>query len=193
MLSAYRDTLLVGQGSRWVALDPVQGTVRWESALSVPRGTNEVERLADLIGPAARDGSVFCARAFQNAVGCVDAERGTSVVSVPMAGIQPVGADAEMLYAADAADRVVARRRSGGETVWSTERLQHRDLSGLLAVPAGVVAGDGDGQIHLLDRATGRTLRRAATDGSRIVALVATAPDRVVALTRRGSVLAFAL
>jgi hypothetical protein len=47
--------LLVGQGPRWPGVDP-PGTVRWEVPVATPRGTNEVERLADLVGPALRLG-----------------------------------------------------------------------------------------------------------------------------------------
>ena len=55
-----------------------KGTVRWECAVASPRGTNEVERLADLVGPAPRVGDIDV-RPFVpgSAVGCVNAERGT--------------------------------------------------------------------------------------------------------------------
>ena len=69
VVSPFKDTLLVGQGPRLVGLDPLRGNVRWEVVLASPRGTNEVERLADLVGPAARHGDTVCARAFQSAVG----------------------------------------------------------------------------------------------------------------------------
>ena len=62
VLAAYQDTLLVGQGPRLLGVDPLKGTVRWEVPVTTPRGTNEVERLADLVGPASRAGSVFCVR-----------------------------------------------------------------------------------------------------------------------------------
>ncbi|MEP6505831.1 MAG: PQQ-binding-like beta-propeller repeat protein, partial [Betaproteobacteria bacterium] len=79
VLTAWQDTLLFGLGARLTALDPIKGTVRWEVPVAAPRGTNEVERLADLVGPAARVGSVYCIRAFQNGIGCIDAERVTAL------------------------------------------------------------------------------------------------------------------
>jgi outer membrane protein assembly factor BamB len=57
-------------------VDPLAGTVRWEVPIGSPRGANEVERLADLVGPALRVGNTLCARSFQAAVGCVDGDRG---------------------------------------------------------------------------------------------------------------------
>ena len=46
-------------------IDPDKGTLRWEVPLGTPRGSNEIERLADLIGPALRLGTRICARSFQ--------------------------------------------------------------------------------------------------------------------------------
>src|SRR3712207_7018923 len=51
-----------------------------------PRGTNDIERLVDLVGRTSRVGNSVCARAFQAAVGCVDAARGTVLWSKPANG-----------------------------------------------------------------------------------------------------------
>ncbi|HET9206505.1 MAG TPA: PQQ-binding-like beta-propeller repeat protein, partial [Burkholderiaceae bacterium] len=74
LLAAYKNTLIAGQGPMMVGLDPLRGNVRWEVALANPRGTNEIERLADLVGPALRVGDTLCARAFQSAVACARAD-----------------------------------------------------------------------------------------------------------------------
>src|SRR5207244_3612237 len=42
VVTSYRDSLLVGQGVRMAAVDPLRGTLRWEVPLASPRGTNEV-------------------------------------------------------------------------------------------------------------------------------------------------------
>jgi outer membrane protein assembly factor BamB len=86
VLMAWKDTLVAGQGPRLAGFDPLRGTLRWETTVASPRGTNEVERLADLVGPAARTGDTICARGFQAAVGCVDAAKGSRCGRVPRVG-----------------------------------------------------------------------------------------------------------
>ena len=76
VLMPYGNTLLAGLSGRMVALNPDNGNVEWEAPLASPRGTNDVERLVDLVGPASRVGNAVCARAFQASVGCVDANTG---------------------------------------------------------------------------------------------------------------------
>ena len=81
VLAAFKDTLIAGQGPRLAGIDPTRGTLRWEVPVASPRGTNEVERLADLVGPArARWATRLCARSFQAAVGCVDADDAAAAV-----------------------------------------------------------------------------------------------------------------
>jgi len=191
VLTAYQDTLLFGLGARLTALDPLKGTVRWEVPVAAPRGTNEVERLADLVGPAARVGSVYCIRAFQNGIGCIDAERVTALWSINMGGAQAIGADQDYVYAGDASDRLSARRRASGETVWLSDKFQNRKLSGMLAVGKVLVFGDLDGWVHFLDRSNGTPLLRLPTDGSPVVGTPVHVGNTIAVTTRDGAVHAF--
>jgi outer membrane assembly lipoprotein YfgL len=191
VLAAYRNVLLTGQGPRLAALEPVRGTLNWDVPLATPRGTNEVERLADLVGPPVRSGSRYCARAFQSAVGCVDAERGTLLWTRNAGGTQPLAGDAERLFGADASDRLTAWRADNGDVLWSNERFMHRRLSGLLAVGPVVVFGDAEGYVHFLSTTTGETQLRLPTDGSPVVATPAVSGTTVLVVTRDGSLAAF--
>ena len=73
VLLAVGNTLVAGLSGRLAGVDPDTGASRWEVPLAAARGVNDVEKLVDLVGPVSRQGSVICARAFQAAVGCVDA------------------------------------------------------------------------------------------------------------------------
>ncbi|WP_374673531.1 outer membrane protein assembly factor BamB [Ideonella sp.] len=186
VLAAHQDTLLVGQGTRLVGLDPLRGTVRWDTALTTPRGTNEVERLADLVGPPVRQGSVFCMRAFQSAVGCIDAERGTLKWVQNLGGTEAVGGSEQLLFAADGSDRISARRRGSGELAWTSELLLNRALSAPAAVGTAVVFGDFEGHLHFLDQTTGKPVLRLPTDGSRIAAPPVLADNNTLLVATRG-------
>lgn len=166
ILLAYGDTLVVGQGPRLMGVDPVRGSVRWDIAMATPRGTNEVERLADLVGPTQRQGDLVCARSFQSAVGCADMARLTLQWTRNTGGIQPVAFNGAVVVGGDASDRVSAWKAASGELLWSHERLLHRGLSGWAAWGTAVVAVDREGWVHVLDPQTGATKMRLATDGS---------------------------
>lgn len=191
VIAPYRNLLVVGQGARLVALDPLRGTLRWESAVATPRGTNEVERLAELIGPALRVGDTVCARAFQSAVGCIDAARGVLAWSRPNSGATPLGGDAELLLGADASGRLTAWRTPTGEPAWTNERLLYRELSGPLLAGSVVVIGDLEGQVHFLSRQDGSTQLRLPTDGTPLVGPPVLSGTTLLVATKAGGLFAF--
>ncbi|MEX8497997.1 PQQ-binding-like beta-propeller repeat protein [Leptothrix ochracea] len=187
VLTAYQNTLLVGVGPRLVALDPLLGSVRAEHVMATPRGTNEVERLADLVGPAGRSGDVVCVRAFQSSVGCVDMARSNLLWSRAHAGFQGLAADSDFVFGATTTDRLTAWRQPTGDVVWSTERFRYRGLSAPLLFDRTVVLGDAQGWIHFLSRDKGETLFRWFTDASGVMAPPVRAAKNVLVLTRAGN------
>ncbi len=191
VLSAFRNTLLVGQGQRLAGVDPLRGTVQWEVPLAAPRGTNEVERLADLLGPAVRVGDRVCARAFQSAVGCADAAKGSVLWSRTVGGIQAVAADTEQVFGADASDRITAWRADSGDVAWTQEKLLYRGLSGALAVGPSVVFGDSEGYLHFLATATGELQLRLPTDGKAVIGTPVLSGTTLIVTTQSGGVHAF--
>lgn len=191
VLTGVKDTLIAGQGPRLAGIDPTRGTLRWEVPVGSPRGTNEVERLADLIGPAVRVGTRLCARSFQAAVGCVDTETGRLLWARNTGGINAVGGDEELIFGADATDRIVAWRTATGETTWTSERMLFRGLSAPASVGPTVAFGDFEGHVHFLDRKDGQPLLRLPTDGSPVVGRPMLSGTTLLVVTRNGGLFAF--
>jgi len=188
VLLAFKNTLLVGLSGRLAALDPNTGVVRWESAIATPRGTNDVERLVDLVAPFDRVGDVVCVRAFQTAVGCVNAERGQGVWTRPSVGEMGVSGNENLLIAPMSNGVVQAFNRSNGERLWETERLKYRILSAPLVTPRGVLMADNGGWLYLLSLADGALLNRIKLDSEALATAPVLAGGRYVVVTRDGRV-----
>jgi outer membrane protein assembly factor BamB len=188
VMLAVGDTLLVGQGGRLAGLNPANGSIRFEAPIATARGINDVERLVDLIGSVSRVGDVVCARAFQAAVGCVDAARGQVLWTQKAAGSQGVHGDAAAVYGTESDGKVVAWRRDSGQRLWTTDKLAFRELSAPLAVGRSVVLGDAQGFLHFLSREDGSLLNRAQPDSSAIAAAPVLAGNTLVVVTRSGGV-----
>lgn len=191
VLLAVGDTLVAGLAGRLAGINPSTGAIRWESPIASPRGTNDIERLVDLVGRVSRDGDVVCSRAFQAAVGCVDTARGTLLWSKPASGSVGVHGDGKYVYGAEGDGKLVAWRRADGERAWVSERLRYRTLTAPLVVGRSVVVGDDTGLVHLLSREDGSALTRVATDGSAIAAAPVLAGGTLVVVTRNGGIFGF--
>jgi len=194
VLAPFRNTLVAGVGAVMLGLDPTSGSVRWEVPVTSPRGTNEVERLNDLVGPPLRVADTLCVRAFQTAVGCVvvnGPDRAALRWSRLAGGQKAIGGDADYLYGADGSDRVSAWKAGAGELAWTNERLLYRSLSAPLSAGRTVMFGDVEGQVHFLDRENGKTLLRLPTDGSPVVAQPVLSGSTMLVVTRNGGLFAF--
>jgi outer membrane protein assembly factor BamB len=191
VLAAFGNTLLLGQGARLAGIDPLRGTVQWEVPMASPRGTNEVERLADLVGPVARVGDRVCARSFQSAVACADASKGTVLWSRTVGGLNAVASDADHVFGADASDRLTAWRSSNGDVAWTSEKYLFRGLSGALALGPSVVFGDSEGFVHFLAASSGEAQLRLPTDSSGVIGTPALSGTTLLVTTRKGGLYAF--
>ena len=191
VLTAVGDTLVVGQGVRLTGVDPLDGKLRWEVPMANPRGTNEVERLADLVGPPVRHGDVLCLRAFQAAVGCADARRGALLWSRQAGGLEAVGGTEAVIVGADASDRITAWKAANGDLAWTQEKLLYRGLSGMLGVGRSIIFGDSEGQVHFLDRDSGQPVLRLPTDGTAVVGAPVVVDQTILVVTRGGGLFAF--
>lgn len=192
VMLAVGDTLVVGQGGRLAGLNPNNGTIRWEAPIASSRGINDVERLVDLVGRVSRVDNNICARAFQAAVGCVDATRGTVAWTQKANGAEGVHGDAASVFATENDGKVMAFKRENGQRAWSTEQLLHRGLTAPLALGRSVIVGDSMGFVHFLSREDGSLLNRLPTDGSAIVSAPVAAGNTLVVVTRSGNVYGFA-
>lgn len=191
VLMAVGDTLVAGLSGRLVGFNPDNGVVRWEAPLASPRGTNDVERLVEIVGPTSRVGDNLCARAFQATVGCIDAARGAVLWTQPASGSEGLAGDADMLFGTESNGTVLAWQRADGKRAWTSERLQFRKLTAPLLLGRSVVIGDDTGLVHLLARQDAAPLNRLSTDGSAIAATPVAAGDTLVVVTRKGSVYGF--
>ena len=135
VLLAVNDTLVVGLSGQLVGINPSTGVIRWESAIASSRGTNDIERLVDLVGRVSRDGDVVCARAFQTSVGCVNAANGSSLWSRSANGSVGVHGDGKFVYGVESDGKLIAWNRTDGQPVWVSERLRLRRSCGCGRLP----------------------------------------------------------
>ena len=191
VLTAVGNTLVAGLGGRLVGVNPDSGNVTWEAPVASARGTNDVERLVDLVGGVRRQGNVVCARAFQAAVGCVDTYNGNVAWTRAANGATGIDGDDQRIFGAESDGRVLAWRADNGDRSWSSERLQWRYLTAPLVLGRSVVMGDETGLVHFLSREDGSPLTRVSTDSSGIAVSPVVAGNTLVVVTRNGGVYGF--
>ena len=191
ILLAVGDTLIAGISGRLLGFNPVNGSIRWDIPIASPRGTNDIERMVDLVGRAAREGNVLCVRAFQVAIGCVDAVRGSLLWTKVASGATGLNSDEKYVFGVETDSKIVAWRRTDGERAWLSDSFQFRNLTAPLVIGRSLAVGDDAGFVHLMSREDGAVLARVSTDGSAVITAPVLAGGTLVVVTRNGGVFGF--
>jgi outer membrane protein assembly factor BamB len=191
VLLAVGDGLVASLSGKLTGLNPLDGSVRWERSIATARGTNEIERLVDLVGRVSVNDDIVCARAYRVSIGCIDALRGNLLWTKPAVGIEGVQGDARSLFGTESDGKVIAWNRGNGEKLWMNERLVGRTLSAPVVFDKYIAVGDSAGFVHVLSKTDGAPLARLLTDGSAIVASPVFAGKTLVVMTKNGSLFAF--
>ncbi len=178
-------------GGRISALALNNGAPLWESNVALPRGTSELERIADVVGPLAMDDKRVCAAAFQGRVACFDAVRGNGLWARDISALRGLDMDERMVYVADEHGALQAFDKIRGTSPWKQDKLRDRRLSSPVAVAGRHVAvGDFQGYVHLVNVDDGAFAARAATDGSAIPGVMIPLKSGLVVQTANGGVYA---
>ncbi|MGE0071444.1 MAG: outer membrane protein assembly factor BamB [Thiomonas sp.] len=167
------------------------GLPRWQATLARPRGVTEVERVVGITGQPAMLGSTVCARAYQSAVGCIDADTGRILWTRPADGYTALSMNDQEVVGTQADGDVQAYASADGVPSWTNAQMKWRNLSAPLLVGKTVAVGDYQGYVSFLSAKDGSIVGRVATDGSAIQVAPVVVGKTMVVVTAKGGVYAF--
>lgn len=188
VLTSFQDRLMVGLSGRLVAMNPANGVALSELSIGASRGTNEVERLVDLVAGVSRVNNVICARAFQTSVTCVDALKGSNLWTRSAQGHVGLGGSDALLFGAESDGKLVAWQRSSGQVAWQSDAFRFRGLSAPHWAAGQLVVGDSLGMAHWIDVSNGQTIGRIQVDASGIAMTPVRVGKNWVIVTQSGLV-----
>jgi outer membrane protein assembly factor BamB len=180
-------------GGKLAGINQANGAAMWEGTVALPKGSTELERVADVTGAPAISGREICAAAFQGRVACFDLGSGNALWARELSSRAGVDLDDRHVYASDDKGNVHAFDRNSGSSVWKQESLARRNLTRPLALGSRVVVGDLQGVVHVLRREDGAFAARQSTDGSAILADPQRIPGGFLVQTRNGGLYALAV
>jgi outer membrane protein assembly factor BamB len=186
------DTVFAGfDNGRVVAIDLASGDTQWDTAVSSPRGRNELERLIDIDAPVRAVGEDVLVAGFQGRVAMLAKDSGQIWWARDFSSYRGFTVQDESMYASSSDGTVVAMRRVDGSVMWEQPALHLRVLTAPAIDGRALVVGDHDGYLHWLDTVSGQIIARKGTDGERITNAPLVADGRVFVQTDGGKLIAF--
>lgn len=177
-------------GGKLVAISIANGAAVWEATVTLPRGSTELERVADVTGTPVVSGRAVCAAAYQGRVGCFDLSGGNVLWAREMSSDVGLDVDDRYLYVTDDKSSVHALDRSNGASIWKQDKLFMRGVSRPVAAGQYVIVGDVAGVVHALKREDGSFAARFTTDSSGVTAEPRKFDSGAVVQTRDGGIYA---
>jgi len=188
ILTSFHDNLLVGLSGRLVAMNPGNGVAKWEVNMGFSRGTNEIERLTDLVSGVSRVNNVICGRSFQTSVTCIDAMNGSNLWSRPAQGHVGLSGNEVAIFGSESDGKLVAWQAGSGQVAWQSEVLRFRGLTAPNWQSGQLIVGDAMGWVHWLDVNNGQIVGRIQVDASGVAMTPVRVGQNWVVVTRGGLV-----
>lgn len=178
-------------GGKLMALNLANGAPAWETTVALPKGTTELERVADVSSEPVLDGREVCAVAYQGRAACFDLASGKAVWALDMSSSVGLEMDGFFVYVTDDRGYVYAIDRARGAVVWRQDKLLNRGVTRPAVLAERYVAvADAQGYVHVLRRDNGEFVARYSLDSSGVSAPAVPLGSGLVFQTRRGGVYA---
>jgi len=190
----YRGVVFAGfPGGRLVAVSVANGGLIWEATVAMPKGSTELERVADVSSMPVTDGRQVCAAAYQGRVACFGTAKGELIWARDFSSVSGLTMDSRYVYATDEKSAIVAFDRGSGASLWKQDKLYGRNISAPVLIGRYLAVGDLQGYVHFLSREDGSFVARMPTDGSPIIAQPVRIEDTILVQTLKGGVYAMAV
>lgn len=156
-----KGVLYVGWESGKVeALSAESGKSLWESRIAVPRGRTDLERMVDIQSSLKLSQGRLIALGYQGKLVAINPETGNPYYALDVSGFRDFVVDDNAVYVVDEEDGVYAYALSNGTKLWSQNGLKYRVLADLTTQGDKLLALDGQGYLHWLDKTHGTLVAR---------------------------------
>lgn len=174
------------------ALSMVDGGVVWTTPVAQPEGRSELERMADVDGPALLDNTTLYATSYKNHTVAIDGPSGQLMWDRENGGPRGLALSNSAVVVTDPTGKVWGLDKNTGSSLWQQDALAYRNTSAPAVQGDYAVVGDLEGVLHWLRLSDGAFAARSSVGGA-ITGQPAVADDILVVQTTDGQLAAFAL
>ena len=178
---------------RLAVLKAEDGSVLFDTAVAIPQGRSELERMVDIDGDAELRSGVLYVASYQGRVVAIDARKGHLLWSRKLSSSTGVEVDDSTLYSSDSMDHIWALDRNNGATLWKQEKLKARQLTRPVEMGNTIVVGDYEGYLHWLSKYDGHFMARVHMDDEGFLVPPILKNDRLYVVSRSGDVAAYSI
>jgi len=145
------------------------GAALWDFPISFPRGTNEIDRLADVDTNPLLVGEFLYISSYQEVTHALDIRNQRIAWSSDVSSFHSLAYDAAYLYITDKTGMVHQLDRSNGQKGWSQNALQHFSVSAPISVGPYVLVSEGEGGLYVMRKSDGQIVGKHSLGAKTII------------------------
>ena len=150
------------------ALALADGRVLWEQRVASDEGRSELDRMADIDGTPALDGTTLYATSYKKQTMAIDGPSGQPIWTHDAGGSGRAAVSADRVVVTDRDGTVWGLDKAGGAALWQQAALARRNVTGPAIQGDYAVVGDYEGYLHWLRLADGAFAARIDAGGDAI-------------------------
>lgn len=181
-------------GGKLVAINVADGKVIWEAPVALPKGTTEIERIADVTSLPVAEGRYVYASAYNGRTVGIERPSGRVLWNRDIASFVGLAAEGSSVFITQSNGAVYSLDYSSGKSFWRQGGLQWRQTTAPIPVGRFAAVGDFEGYVHVLSRDDGDFVARIRTDSSAVMPQpISFGADAALFQTRGGGLYAISL
>lgn len=143
---------------RLISLSLLDGKTNWETAIALPRGRTELERMVDIDGALVEEDGVVYVSSYNGKIAAVDAELGSIAWTRDISSHLGVTIKDDNVLLTDVSGKVWSLDKESGATLWMQDKLTERATTRPVVVQDKILIGDALGELYWLSVTDGRLL-----------------------------------
>jgi len=169
-------------GGKLIAIDSPTGGLVWESNISRPRGSTDIERANDITSHPIIDGPVIYGITTNGDISALDRRNGKTIWTRPLSSFYGMTFDGFNLFVSHDTGSIYSVNKDDGEVKWRQAGLKYRRIRTGTMIADYIIYGDYFGYVHLLDVNDGDIIGRIKLEDSQILNNITKIDDSLVAL-----------
>lgn len=175
------------------ALEAKSGRALWDFPISFARGTNEIDRLADVDTDPLLVGEYLYVTSYRQVTHALNIQSQRIDWSAEVSSFNPMAFDAASLYISDRNGVVHQLDRRSGEIRWSQDGLRLFSTSAPVSVGPYVLVSDGDGSLYVIRKSDGALIGKHSLGAKTMVGQPVVDEGKVYFLDASGAVQAISI
>lgn len=150
------------------AISLSDGRLLWEQTVAAPEGRSELDRMADIDGTPALEGTTIYATSYKGRTMAIDGPSGRPLWAHDSGGPGSVGIGPDKVVVTDPKGTVWGLDKATGTAMWQQDALARRNVTAPAVQGDYAVVGDYEGYLHWLRLGDGAFAARTKASGNAI-------------------------